>query len=81
MSEALDKQISVLSFLLAERVLSAEDAAVVAGARASLEYLRKHEIGIRAYIADLEAVKKTPMVQEALREFPDAEIIGVRKTG
>ena len=76
----LEQQIDLHSRLLAERLLSAEDAAIAAGARASLVFLRKHEDGIREYIREVRAAKDAPLVKDALREFPDADVI-VRKTG
>jgi hypothetical protein len=81
MSQALEDQIGWLGRLLAERSLPPADAAIAAGARASLEFLLKHEDGFRSYHAEVKAAKQSPMVKDVMREFPDAEIVGVRKTG
>lgn len=71
----LEQQIGWIGRLLAERVLTGEDAAIAASARASLEFLRKHEEGIREYIREVRSAKELPLVKEALREFPDADVI------
>lgn len=75
----LDKQIGWLGRLLAERSLPAEDAAIAAGARASLEFLRKWEDPIRQLIKDIRAAEQTAIVQGARKAFPDSEVVALRK--
>lgn len=75
----LDQQIGLIGRILAERMLPAEDAAIAAGARASLEFLRKWEEPIRSMVRDIKAAEQSQIMRDARTHFPDSEIVAVRK--
>lgn len=75
MSRALEEQIEALDYILANRLVDADSATKLSGAKGSLQFLAKHEEGIRAYIGEVKAARESPLVKGALREFPDADVI------
>lgn len=76
----LEQQIDWHSRILAERSLPAEDAAIAAGARASLEFLRKWEEPIRQLIKDIRAAEQTAIIKGARQAFPDSEMVALRRS-
>lgn len=75
----LEQQIGLLGRILAERMLPAEDAAIAASARASLEFLRKWEEPIRAMVRDIKQAEQTQIMRDARKHFPDSEVVALRK--
>lgn len=75
----LDQQIGLIGRILAERMLPAEDAAIAAGARASLEFLRKWEEPIRQMVKDIKAAEQSEIMKDARKYFPDSEVVALRR--
>lgn len=74
----LEQQIGWIGRLLAERVLPVEEAAIAAGARASLEFLRKWEEPIRSMVKDIKQAEQSQIMRDARKHFPDSEVVAVR---
>lgn len=75
----LEQQIGWLGRILAERVLPVEEAAIAAGARASLEFLRKWEEPIRSMVKDIKQAEQSQIMRDARKHFPDSEVVALRK--
>jgi hypothetical protein len=75
----LEQQIDLHSRLLAERLLSAEDAAIAAGARANLEFLLKWAEPIRQLVRDIRTAEQTQIMRDARKHFPDSEVVALRR--
>lgn len=80
MSDRLTGQIAAIEYILANKLVDTETALHLVGAKASLQFLLKHERGIRDYIEEIRRAKDHPQIKSALTYFPDAEIVSVRKT-
>ncbi|MFA9262902.1 MAG: hypothetical protein ACEQSB_06175 [Undibacterium sp.] len=75
----LETQIGWLGRLLAGRELPVDDAAIAAGARASLEFLRKWEEPIRSMVKDIKAAEQSEIMKDARKYFPDSEVVALRR--
>ena len=79
MSSVLTGQIEAIEYILAAKLVDTQTALHLVGAKASLQFLLKHEAGIRTYIEEVRRAREAPIVKAALTHFPDAEIIAVTK--
>lgn len=75
----LEQQIGLMGRILAECMLPAEDAAIAAGIRASLECLRKYEEPFRQMVKDIRQAEQSQIMRDARKHFPDSEVVALRK--